>query len=73
MAMQDVMISCPYTREPVRTGMKMTPVMLERVAARPALNPRCVRCSACGRLHTWARPDAWLEGETPLVAEPQAR
>jgi hypothetical protein len=54
--MARVLTRCPTQGSIVPTGHRMTEAQLTAAQARYAF-----RCSACGYIHQWTRPDAWLE------------
>jgi hypothetical protein len=56
-----VTIKCPITGRDVATGLVMTPAEFECAK----LEANVLRCSACGRIHTWTRSDARLEEDPP--------
>jgi hypothetical protein len=56
--MRRVMIPCERTGELVPTGIDMTKLMLGDLSDEAVFT---LRCPACGELHTWQKPAAWLE------------
>ena len=58
--MADVLIKCPITHEPVRTGHDMPKEWFEKAAFQ---NER-VRCPRCGLVHYWDKEDAYQEKDT---------
>lgn len=57
--MGNVVIDCPVTGKPVRTGIGMDRASFEG----SALTNNQVDCPHCGQVHTWSKADARLEGE----------
>lgn len=57
-----VLIACPVTGEPVPTGFVMDPASFESATL---VDNSFGPCPSCGRVHTWSKPDAWIEGEKP--------
>jgi len=60
-----VMIVCPITGQRVPTGIVMDAAQFERAI----LDPSVVRCSACGRIHTWSKKDAELSDDPPAPGQ----
>ncbi len=58
---ESVMVNCPTCQNPVHTGMGQT---RERFATMVTVGSM-VDCPHCGRLITWSKEDAYLEGEDP--------
>jgi endogenous inhibitor of DNA gyrase (YacG/DUF329 family) len=54
-----VMINCPTTGKPVKTGISMN-IHLFRNAT---IEGREVQCPHCGKVHIWSKKDAHLAGE----------
>ncbi|SFH06756.1 hypothetical protein SAMN04488020_106120 [Palleronia marisminoris] len=54
--MDDVLIKCPVTGKPVKTG-----IVAEREGFEESvLEESTVPCPHCGQTHTWDKQDAWL-------------
>ena len=56
--MPRLMILCPRTKKPIPTGMVFSKEALDN----SKLENNSVQCVACGQMHTWNKPDAFLEG-----------
>ena len=55
--MGDVVIACPLTGRPVKTGWVMPrAVLAQSIVFDAVLDP----CPACGQRHPWARAEAWV-------------
>lgn len=54
-----VIIRCPTTGHPVRTGLNMREDAFDM---RELVN-KTFHCPDCGEAHTWSRADAWLEDD----------
>lgn len=63
--MKEIIIRCPETQIPVRTGKMTTPTSFRAMSVTGALE----ECAACGKPHQWDSRDAWLidaeEAERP--------
>jgi len=55
--MPKIMIICPTTKQPVRTGLDFPRELFETINIRDTTT----KCPACGRVHTWSKKDAFLE------------
>ena len=58
--MPDVMIRCPVTGKPVRTGMSLSRESLELSELE---DNRVGPCPHCGQTHVWDKEDAYLESQ----------
>jgi hypothetical protein len=58
--MSRVMIICPVTERPVPTRLEAEPVSSFR---RSLPESGSLTCEACGRRHSWSRPETLLEGQ----------
>jgi DNA-directed RNA polymerase subunit RPC12/RpoP len=54
-----IMIYCPRTRKPVKTGISMNSQLFRNAT----IEGREVRCPHCGHIHVWSKKDAHLAGE----------
>lgn len=61
--MGDILIRCPRTRRPVRTGLTTDTVIFESLL--PIALP--LRCPACGQVHRWKPVDAWVADVPKLI------
>jgi hypothetical protein len=52
-----LMIWCPYTGQPISTGIETDEYSLRQIADVPSRT----RCPICGLDHTWWKRDAWLD------------
>jgi len=59
--MPRVLIKCPNTGKDVPTNSMMRPETFQQAQ----ITRNTFRCPACGEIHTWAKKDAFLEGEPP--------
>jgi hypothetical protein len=64
--MNEVLISCPATGEPMATGIIMS---AESLANSKLKNNTTGPCPHCGELHVWDVEDAWIEGEEEAEEE----
>ena len=66
-----VMIWCPTTRRPVRTGIEADRRSFDSLPN----TPRQLKCPLCGALHVWWRDEAWLaaDGDSDLPPAHQQR
>lgn len=58
--MNEVMIRCPATGEPMATGLIMS---VESLANSKLKNNTSGPCPHCGELHVWDIEEAWIKGE----------
>ena len=56
-----LIITCPSTGKPVRTGMSMNKHSFQKAL----IGAHEVRCPHCGQVHVWSKKDAHLAGEPP--------
>ena len=56
-----VMIKCPSTGKPVKTGMSMNKYSFQKAL----IGAHEVRCPHCGQIHVWSKKDTHLAGELP--------
>jgi hypothetical protein len=59
----DIVIRCPQTQRPVRTGLTTDMVILETL---PSVSLP-LRCRACGQIHRWRPEEAWTAELPRLV------
>lgn len=52
-----IMITCPTTRKPVRTGLDFP----EEFFRNANIRETTTKCPACGKVHVWSKKDAFLE------------
>jgi len=64
-----VMIVCPVTERPVPTKFEVVP---GRAFRKDLADSGSVSCVACGRRHSWYRPETFLEGEPEPAFRRQA-
>lgn len=64
--MNEVMISCPATGEPMETGIIMS---AESLANSKLKNNTTGPCPHCGELHVWDVEEAWIKGEEKAEEE----
>ena len=57
--MRKVVIRCPSAGQPAWTGIAMSELMFDAVSE---LAVYTFRCPLCGKLHSWSKGMAWLEG-----------
>lgn len=58
--MPEVIIKCPETGKPVRTGMVMDEQSFNTASLKDNV---LIRCPACGKDHCWSKEDAFLKGK----------
>ena len=54
-----VLINCPTTGKPVKTGMFMN----RQLFRKEVFDNREVKCPHCGKIHVWSKKDSHLAGE----------
>ncbi len=64
--MPRVMIKCPVTGKAVDTAFFMDVQSFNSCD----FSNNSFQCSECGRMHTWDKKDAFLEGESPKAPQP---
>ncbi len=52
-----VLVQCPETGDTVGTVMRLRPSAFEALRGEYGF-----RCTRCGKVHTWRKENAWLEG-----------
>ena len=62
--MPGIMITCPVTQRKVATGFEANEASFPEMS----IPRRRLRCPSCGKVHTWAKADAFLEGSQELLS-----
>ena len=57
--MSQVLITCPETNRPVYTGLNFEWPSFESAN----LPPQSLKCPLCGKVHEWAKTDAYLRAD----------
>ncbi|RYE29794.1 MAG: hypothetical protein EOP23_20655 [Hyphomicrobiales bacterium] len=66
--MKEIIIRCPTTQIPVRTGQLTTPTSFRAMAVTGTVE----ECAACGSTHTWDSREAWLIEAEDMPSRHQA-
>jgi hypothetical protein len=71
--MPQILIRCPKYGKSVPTGLMTEKIKFESLSGIQF----ALLCPACGRIHRWKRPNAWVEGDPPVeqvaVVRPRLR